>query len=121
MFTLFSEICSSEADVVTINDCPENIMGILVLYGSERRLLKEKASGEKWYWRRERDSWPDLANAASDGENMVADEELEIKQQRNFNIQFGKQNVLAGKKGTREPFGFDDSGRVSYELFGSAA
>ncbi|KAA8525917.1 hypothetical protein F0562_007983 [Nyssa sinensis] len=76
---LSDEICSSEADVVTINDCPENIVGILVPYGSERRLLKEKASGEKWYWRRERDGWPDLANVASDGENMVADEELEIK------------------------------------------
>ena len=77
--TLLSETCSFESDVVTISDFPEAMVGILVPEGSDRRLSREKARGQKCSWRRESVGWPELVKAASEGEKMVADRGSEVR------------------------------------------
>lgn len=56
-----------------VRDLPEDMVGILVPKGSDRRLSTEKATGEKWYWRREREGWPNWEKVESEGEKMVAE------------------------------------------------
>lgn len=58
---------------MTVREWPEDMVGILVPQGSDRRLSTEKATGTKWSWRREIEGWPESAKAESEGENMVAE------------------------------------------------
>ena len=69
--TLFSDVSESVGEVVTINMRPRDRVGILVPPGSDLRVCGGRGRGQKWYWRREREGWPDLVKAASAGAKIV--------------------------------------------------
>lgn len=53
--TLLSEIGAPEDGVVTMRECPDSKVGILVPAGRALRVWRGRGRGQKWIWSRERE------------------------------------------------------------------
>ncbi|KAK9919495.1 hypothetical protein M0R45_028086 [Rubus argutus] len=64
---------SHHGGAVTMRECPDNRVGILVLVGSDFRVWRGRVRGVRWNWSREREGCPNRLKAEYDGAKMVRD------------------------------------------------